>query len=327
MSSDKTVIITGCAGFLGSHLCRSQLTEKFNVIGIDNLLTGQIKNVNELKQQFPSTFHFLEKDVCDDWTDIESDLKSVSKIETIYHFASPASVPHYQKYSLETMSVNSIGLKNCLTFANKKNAKVIFASTSEIYGDPQISPQNENYWGHVNPFGPRSCYDESKRYGEALIYSWNERFKTQHGIIRIFNTYGPHMNSDDGRVILRLLQQALGHKPLTIYGDGLQTRSFCYVDDLIDGIIKYAYSAETRPMNLGRSDQITIQKLAELIIQLTQSKSKIQHTGLPVDDPRHRWPDLNFARTALNYNATTNLTTGLTKMISWLTQKDLNDQK
>ncbi len=315
----KAVIVTGSAGFLGSHLCEYYLKLNYIVIGVDNLLTGEIQNVDFLKKEFSKSYFFFDQDVCHSWSDIENIIceKKIS-VELIFHFASPASVPHYQKYSLETMAANSIGLLNCLEFSKKNNSKVIFASTSEIYGDPQISPQSESYWGNVNCYGERSCYDEAKRYGESLIYSWNKKYSAKHGIVRIFNTYGPRMNLNDGRVIVRLIQQALNSKPLTIYGDGEQIRSFCYVDDLIRGISAYAASNEFLPMNLGRCEPVKISELTEKILKLTGSNSLIEFHPLPTDDPIHRVPDLSFAEKKINYKTAFNLTSGLSHMISWL---------
>ncbi len=322
----KTVVVTGSAGFLGSHLCEYYLNSGYIVIGIDNFLTGQIQNVELLKNKFKDNYIFFDQNICDSLTDLENIISANNLVvEFVFHFASAASVPHYQKYSLETMAANSTGLLNCLEFSQKMKTRVIFASTSEIYGDPQISPQPESYWGHVNPYGERSCYDEAKRYGEALIYSWNKRYCTQHGIIRIFNTYGPRMNLDDGRVILRMMQQALKNEPLTIYGSGEQTRSFCYVDDLIAGIIKYAQSDHFLPMNLGRAETIKIRDLALQIQKITNSSSKIEFCNLPSDDPNQRTPDLTFSE-KIKYVPTHSLESGLKKLLEWFhISKDQND--
>jgi nucleoside-diphosphate-sugar epimerase len=324
----NAILITGSAGFLGSHLASYYLKKNVSVIGIDNFVTGQYLNIEKLKCESPDHFVFFHHDVVTDWSAIEAKVISYLqnhklKLTTIFHFASAASVPHYQKNSLETMAVNSLGLQNCLQLALKTMAQVIFASTSEIYGSPTASPQSENDWGHVNPYGPRSCYDESKRFGEALIYSWNERHQTQHGIVRIFNTYGPHMHFDDGRVILRFLRQALQNEPLTLYGNGQQQRSFCYVDDLIQGIFDYQNSGEYKPMNLGRDEEITIFKLAEMIIDLTDSNSVIINKVLPIDDPIRRKPDLTFAKNRISYQTETDLQSGLSKMIHWLKTQEV----
>jgi nucleoside-diphosphate-sugar epimerase len=321
----KTVIVTGAAGFLGSHLCEYYLNQNYNVIGLDNFCTGQEKNIHSLKNKSPDRFYFIEMDICSSWDFVENFIsqKKIGKIEFIFHFASAASVPHYQKLNLETMAANSTGLKKCLEFSNIYGSRTIFASTSEVYGDPEQTPQAENYNGNVSTTGPRSCYDESKRFGEALLTNWNHRYHTQHGIVRIFNTYGPRMSFDDGRVILRFIQKALTKKPLTIFGNGDQTRSFCYVDDLILGIHSYAKSSLTEPLNLGRADEITMNDLAKLILKLTESRSTIEYGALPLDDPQRRVPHLEKAQNELNYSTSTDLTTGLRKMISWFKNETL----
>lgn len=315
----KCILITGAAGFLGSHLAENYLNENYTVIGLDNFLTGQQKNIDDLKHKYETQFHFFNQDVCSDLDHLQNFIqKNKFNLEFIFHFASVASVPHYQKYSLETMSANSQGLKNCLSLALTLNAEVIFASTSEIYGDPLVSPQSENYFGNVNTYGPRSCYDESKRFGESLIYSWNQKHNTHHGIVRIFNTYGPRMHLEDGRVIIRLLQQSLCDEPITIYGNGTHTRSFCYVDDLICGISLYAQSRFRKPINLGRSETFTILEIANFILKITSSKSQIIFSELPVDDPKIRVPDLKLAEKEISYVSKINLESGLQKTIHWL---------
>lgn len=316
----KTILITGAAGFLGSHLCEYYLQKNHIVLGIDNFSTGQEKNIGFLKNKFQDRFYFLQKNVCDQWDDVHGFIRkqNLNFPVLVFHFASPASVPHYQKLNLETLAVNSLGLQHCLEFSSMNNSRTIFASTSEIYGDPLQSPQSEDYLGNVNTIGPRSCYDESKRFGEALITHWNLRHNSNHGIVRIFNTYGPRMALDDGRVIIQILNQALQNKPLTIYGDGNQTRSFCYVNDLILGIELYAHSTLKAPLNLGRSDEISILELAQLIQRLTETTSKIEFVSLPIDDPQSRVPNLEKAKILLNYEAKIDLTAGLLKMISWL---------
>lgn len=264
-------------------------------------------------------------DICENWSAIQ-DLISKNNLENpkfIFHFASAASVPHYQKLNLETMAANSIGLQKCLEFSNIYGSRTIFASTSEVYGDPEQTPQAENYNGNVSTTGPRSCYDESKRFGEALLTNWNLRYHTQHGVVRIFNTYGPRMSFDDGRVVLRFIHQALQNRPLTIFGHGEQTRSFCYVDDLILGIHLYAKSNMTEPRNIGRADEITMNDLAKLVLKLTESTSMIEYSALPLDDPQRRVPNLDKVQNELNYSSSTDLTTGLLKMISWFKNEAL----
>lgn len=235
-------------------------------------------------------------------------------VDYLFHLASPAAVNQYQILNIETMWANSTGLKNALEFASQMKARLIFSSTSEIYGSPEMPTQNESYWGHVNSFGARSCYDESKRFGEALIYNWNQRYKTEHGLVRIFNTYGPGMNPHDGRVIIQFMRQALQNRNLSVFGLGKQTRSFCYIDDLIRGLDLYANSQLTEPINLGNAEEIAILSLAKTIISITKSKSQIDHVPLPKDDPPLRQPDLTLARQKLNYSPEIKLEQGLNKL-------------
>ncbi len=310
----KSVLVTGAAGFLGSHLCEYYLKLGYTVIGVDNFCTGLRSNIEVLQKSYP-TFQFLEKDVTLDWTD----LPAAKNLEFVFHFASPASPPHYQKLALETLWVNSIGLKNALQFADQNFARVVFASTREVYGDPELSPQPESSWGNVNSFGERSCYDEAKRFGEALIYSHNKLRNTKHGLVRIFNTYGPRMNPNDGRVVINFILQALQNSDLTIYGDGKQTRSFCYVSDLINGISAYAASNLTEPMNLGNDKEFTVLELAEIILKNIPSKSRLTFKDLPVDDPKKRRPDLAMAKLHLSgWAPTVNLQEGVSKMAEWV---------
>lgn len=305
----KRVLITGAAGFIGSHLAEFYLKKNNLVTGIDNFSTGTKKNVERLSSY--SQFCFFQHDITQEWKDFDF---LQQPFDLVFHLASPAAVNQYQVLSLETMWSNSVGLKHALEFATQKNARLIFSSTSEIYGSPSIHPQPENYWGEVNSFGERSCYDESKRFGETLIYSWNQRHKTQHGLVRIFNTYGPFMNPHDGRVIIQFLRQALANQSLTIYGQGKQTRSFCYIDDLILGLVAYANSNLTSPVNLGNDNEITIRQLAETLIQLFNSKSKLAFMDLPQDDPPQRCPDLAVARQKLNYHPKISLEEGLQQL-------------
>jgi nucleoside-diphosphate-sugar epimerase len=311
----KTVLITGAAGFIGSHLANFYLQKNNRVIGIDNFLTGSKKNIRGLNNS--SLFSFHEMDVCEDWNSLP-DSVSRAAIDLVFHLASPAAVNQYQQHSLETLWVNSVGLKNALQFADSKKARLVFSSTSEIYGSLKTSPQNEKDWGHVNSYGERSCYDEAKRFGEALIYSSNKKNQTLHGLVRIFNTYGPAMNEADGRVIIQFIRQALRGENLSVYGTGFQTRSFCYIDDLIQGLVNYAESNFTEPLNLGDDTEIKILDLAQLILDLTASSSKIDFKSLPADDPPQRRPDLALARQKLNYQTTTPLIQGLKQLIASL---------
>jgi nucleoside-diphosphate-sugar epimerase len=317
----KSVIITGAAGFLGSHLGEHYLKAGYNVYGIDNFYTGSRINIEYLQKlslslnNTSAQFHFIEKDVTQDWID----LPSIQGLEFVLHFASPASPPHYQKLALETLWVNTTGLNNAILFADKHKARLVFASTSEVYGDPEFSPQSESYWGNVNSFGERSCYDEAKRFGEALIFSHNKKYNTQHGLVRIFNTYGPRMNPNDGRVVINLILQALKNSELTIYGDGLQTRSFCYVSDLVNGISKYAASNICVPVNLGNDTEFTMLELAKVILEVVPSSSKLTFKDLPSDDPKRRRPDLTLAKSALNgWAPIVPLREGVKTMADWL---------
>lgn len=310
----KSVLITGVAGFLGSHLAEHYLNKGYAVIGLDNLCTGSPQNIEILKALSPH-FSFYQKDACDDYRTWPTG----HEVEFVYHFASPASPPHYQKLAIETLWVNTKGLEQALHYADQHIARVVFASTSEVYGDPTVSPQPESYWGNVNSYGARSCYDEAKRFGEALIYSHNERYKTHHGLVRIFNTYGPRMNPNDGRVVINFILQAQKNQSLTIYGDGKQTRSFCYVDDLISGIVGYANSREKTPVNFGNDQEFTMLELAEVVIKITNSQSPLSFHTLPSDDPKKRRPDLTKARALLpDWQLKTSLYDGVKKMSDWL---------
>ena len=308
----STVLITGSAGFIGTHLSEHYLKLGVNVIGIDNYLTGSKINTEYLKKQYPERFIFIEQDASESWPAIHE------KIKYVFHLASPASVKSYQKFPLETLKVNSVGLQNAIRFADAHKARVVFASTSEIYGSSLKSPQNENDWGYVNSFGERSCYDEAKRFGEALIFSSNKMNSTNHGLVRIFNTYGPRMFENDDRVPMTFVKNALKNQDLMVYGNGLQTRSFCYIDDLIRGLTLYADSSLATPVNLGSDNEVTVLKLAEKVIKITGAKSKIIFAELPQDDPPQRKPDLRLAKEELNYQPSTGLTDGLQNLADWL---------
>jgi len=318
----NTVIVTGAAGFLGSHLCEHYLNKSYHVIGLDNFATGSKDNIQYLKAKSPH-FLFFESDVTQSWQQLENlAILKQAKLTHIFHFASPASPPHYQKLAKETLWVNSIGLNNAIEFADQHQARVIFASTSEVYGDPNCTPQPESYWGNVNSYGERSCYDEAKRFGEALIFSHNKKFNTQHGLVRIFNTYGPRMNPNDGRVVINFILQALTHAPITVYGDGLQTRSFCYVDDLINAITRYAHKNLTFPINIGNQNEFTMLELVEIVKKLTQTKSEVVFKPLPSDDPKQRRPDTTLAFKNLDaWKAEIPLEKGVQHMIDWLKTK------
>jgi nucleoside-diphosphate-sugar epimerase len=320
MANSSKVLITGSGGFLGSHMAESFLKEGSAVVGIDNYSSTPRRNTEYLQKKYPTLFKAVEADVCKEWkwaSDLGKDFQYV------FHMASPASPPIYQELALETLWVNSIGLNRALEYADSVRARLVFMSTSEIYGDPEVHPQPESYRGNVNTFGPRACYDEAKRFGEALLYTYNWKKKTQHGLVRIFNTYGPRMNPADGRVVINFLAQALRGENLTVYGDGQQTRSFCFVDDLIAGIRSYAKSNLTVPSNIGNPTEFTVLQLAEIIQKelFPQKNLKIVHKELPVDDPTQRCPDISFAKSELGWEPKVLLRDGLKVMAQWLSQE------
>lgn len=304
----KTILVTGCAGFIGSNLSLKLLEKRNKVIGIDNLITGSWENIKDLKKS--ANFSFIKQD-------ITAPLKIKRQIDEIYNLACPASPVDYQKYPIETLMTGSIGVKNVLDLALKKKAKFLHTSTSEIYGEPQEHPQKEIYWGHVNPIGPRSCYDESKRFAESLIENYRKKFDLNTKIVRIFNTYGPKMRADDGRVISNFITQSLKGKNLTVYGQGSQTRSFCFVDDLVEGLIKMMAGGEHGPINLGNPDEYTVLRLAKKIIKLTKSKSKVVFLPLPKDDPTRRKPDITLAKKKLAWQPKISLQKGLLETINY----------
>ena len=282
----KKVLITGAAGFLGSHLCERFVNEGFHVIGMDNLITGRMSNLEHLKNE--ANFEFVNHDISEH-IDVESDL------DYILHFASPASPIDYLKIPIQTLKVGSLGTHNCLGLAKAKNARIIVASTSEVYGDPTVHPQTEDYWGNVNPVGPRGVYDEAKRFQEAITMAYHTYHGVETRIVRIFNTYGPRMRLNDGRVLPAFIGQALRGEDLTIFGDGSQTRSFCFVDDLVEGIYRLLMSDCPNPINVGNPDEISIGDFAEEIIKLTGTNQKVIYKDLPVNDPKQRQPDISKA--------------------------------
>lgn len=287
-----TVVITGGSGFLGSHLCDRMIAEGFKVICIDNLLTGNPDNVAHLIGH--EDFSFIKHD-------ITNFIHVPGRVDYILHFASPASPIDYLKLPIQTLKVGSLGTHKVLGLAKEKKARILLASTSEVYGDPLIHPQQEDYWGNVNPVGPRGVYDEAKRFAEAITMAYHTYHGVETRIVRIFNTYGPRMRLNDGRVLPAFVDQALNGRDLTAFGDGSQTRSFCYVSDLVDGIFKLLMSQETNPVNIGNPSEITILQFAEEIIKLTGSKSKIIFKDLPIDDPKVRQPDITRARNILGW--------------------------
>ena len=292
MKDSKKILITGAAGFLGSHLCDMFTKKGYNVIAMDNLITGRIENIEHL---FPlENFEFWNHDVT-------KFIHIPGHLDYILHFASPASPIDYLKIPIQTLKVGSLGIHNCLGLARAKNARILIASTSEVYGDPTVHPQNEDYWGNVNPVGPRGVYDEAKRFQEAITTAYHTFHGLETRIIRIFNTYGPRMRLNDGRVLPAFIGQALRGEDLTIFGDGSQTRSFCYVDDLMDGIYRLLHSDYTEPMNIGNPSEISILDFAQEIIELTNTDQKLVFKDLPVDDPKQRQPDITRAKSILGW--------------------------
>ncbi len=298
----KRILITGAAGFLGSHLCDRYIKEGFDVIAIDNLITGRLENISHL---FPlENFTFYNHDVT-------KFIHIPGPLDYILHFASPASPIDYLKIPIQTLKVGSLGTHNVLGLAKAKNARILIASTSEIYGDPTVHPQTEEYWGNVNPIGPRGVYDEAKRFQEAITMAYHRYHNLETRIVRIFNTYGPRMRLNDGRVLPAFIGQALRGEDITIFGDGSQTRSFCYVDDLIEGIARLLMSDYAYPVNIGNPDEITIKQFAEEIIELTNTNQKVVFEPLPVDDPMQRKPDISKAIELLNWHPKVNRKEGL----------------
>jgi dTDP-glucose 4,6-dehydratase len=301
----SAVVVTGGAGFLGSHLCDHLIARGDRVICVDNLETGSLQNVEHLRSD---AFTFANHDMT-------GHLAIDEPVDFVYHLASPASPIDYARLPLQTLKVGSYGTHNALGLAKFKRARYLLASTSEVYGDPEVHPQPEGYWGNVNPIGPRGVYDEAKRYAEALTMAYHRQQGVDTCIVRIFNTYGPRMRPHDGRAIPTFVRQALSDQPLTVFGDGTQTRSFCYVDDLVRGLVMLAESGEHLPVNIGNPNEFTLNQLAEAVIDLTESKSEIVYEALPVDDPQVRQPDITRARQILGWEPEVELAEGLRRML------------
>lgn len=301
----KKILVTGGAGFIGSHLCEKLSQEGHHVLCVDNYFTGSYKNIRHLMDY--KNFEFMRQDIC---------FPLYVEVDEIYNLACPASPVHYQRDPIQTMKTSILGAYNMLGLAKRTGAKILQASTSEIYGDPQIHPQVESYWGNVNPIGPRSCYDEGKRAAETLFNDYRRQHNVIAKIVRIFNTYGPRMAINDGRVVSNFIVQALQNEDITIYGDGSQTRSFCYVDDMVEGLIKMMdASSFVGPVNLGNPAEMTMLELASTVIELTESKSKIIFKNLPVDDPKQRQPNIDCAKSVLKWEPNTKLIDGLKNTI------------
>lgn len=308
MSNKKTAVVTGAAGFLGSHLSDLLLSKGYKVIGIDNLITGNVRNIEHLAGN--ADFDFIKHDVT-------KFIYLPGAVDLIFHFASPASPIDYLQIPIQTLKVSSLGTHNALGLAKEKGATFLIASTSECYGDPLEHPQKETYWGNVNPIGPRGCYDEAKRFAEAITMAYHRAHGMDTKIVRIFNTYGPRMRLEDGRVVPAFIGQSLQGKPLTVFGDGSQTRSFCYVSDLIDGIYRLSQSNYHEPVNIGNPGEMTVRQFAEKILAMTGSASPIDFRPLPVDDPKVRQPDISLAKKLLGWEPRVSFDEGIQKTVDY----------
>ena len=306
------IVVLGGAGFLGSHLCDALVKRGDEVVAVDNFSTGSKKNLQQLSNA--KNFAVVDADICDP-------IEIAGKVDVVLNFASPASPKKYLKIPIQTLQAGSLGTENAVQLALKNNARLIMASTSEVYGDPLTSPQSETYFGNVNPIGVRSCYDEAKRFAEALLMAHSRVSGLNLGIVRIFNTYGPRLDPDDGRVVSTLISQAVSNQELTVHGDGKQSRSFCYVDDLIRGVIALADSNEIGPINLGNDKEISVLELANLVLKINQSSNKITFTQAMDDDPQQRCPDLTLAKSKLNWSPTISVENGLSRTIDWFKSK------
>jgi dTDP-glucose 4,6-dehydratase len=304
----RRAVVSGGSGFLGSHLCERLLAQDWEVVAVDNFSTGHRRNIAHLLGD--TRFELVTADICEP-------LDLPGPIDLVLNFASPASPPRYSQLAIETLNVGALGTERLLQLASARGARFVHASTSEVYGDPAVHPQVETYWGHVNPIGPRSMYDEAKRFAEAMIMAYHRTKGVDVGIVRIFNTYGPRLDASDGRVVSNLLTQAMAGQPLTVYGDGLQTRSFCYVDDEVDGILRLAESDLVGPVNIGNPTEHTMLELAQAVLKVTNSGSGVEHRDLPTDDPTRRCPDISLARRELGWQPRIGLEEGLLRTARW----------
>lgn len=314
--SHRRALVTGGAGFLGSHLCGRLLSEGYRVICMDNLRTGSLANLAAFRED--PAFEYVEHDVTT-YMDVTGEL------DEVYHFASPASPADFERIPIPILKVGALGTYNSLGLAKAKGARMMLASTSEVYGDPLIHPQPEEYWGNVNPIGTRGVYDEAKRYAEAITMAYHRHHRVDTRIVRIFNTYGPQMRPDDGRMIPNFIQQALSGKPLTLYGDGSQTRSIQYVDDLVEGVVRLMRSEETRPVNIGNPVEYEVREVAELVLEISGSGAPLAHEPLPADDPKQRCPDITRAKEMLGWEPRVPARGGLDKTIRWFAGLESNE--
>ncbi|MDQ3317921.1 MAG: SDR family oxidoreductase [Actinomycetota bacterium] len=314
----KRALVTGGAGFVGSHLCERLLSEGYRVLCMDNLRTGSLENVAHLEGQ--EDFEYIDHDV-------SAHMNVAGELDEVYHFASPASPVDFERIPIPILKAGALGTHNSLGLALAKGARFMLASTSEVYGDPLVHPQHEGYWGNVNPIGIRGVYDEAKRYAEAITMAYRRHHRVDTRIVRIFNTYGPRMRPDDGRMIPNFVRQALSGEPLTLYGDGTQTRSVQYVDDLVEGVLRLMQSTETRPVNIGNPTELTVREIAEVVKEISGSESELVHEPLPEDDPKRRCPDITRAREALGWEPRVGAREGLETTLTWFAERPADRRK